>query len=261
MLHLQKILFPVDFSERAIGASHYVRAMTERFHSDLTLLHVVEPSTHDSAAVDKVALRKLELQQFLQTELRPFRVSRIVREGDPARIVVSLAQSEKMDLIMMPTHGWGVYRRFILGSVTAKVLHDAACLVWTCSHAEQASREKAVCRKILCAVDLGPMSKRILDLAYDLAQLNRASLVLVHVCQTLELEARERAAALAAQVHPVPEIAIGAGDVAATLQRIAAEQNADLVVIGRSTADAMLGRLRSNAYSIIRQTPCPVISV
>ncbi len=38
----------------------------------------------------------------------------------------------------MPTHGYGPFRRFILGSVTAKVLHDADCPVWTGVHLEEA---------------------------------------------------------------------------------------------------------------------------
>jgi len=40
----------------------------------------------------------------------------------------------------------------------------------------------------------------------------------------------------------------------------AERQEADLVVIGRGS-DTLLGRLRTNAYSIIRQSPCPVVSV
>ena len=37
--------------------------------------------------------------------------------------------------------------------------------------------------------------------------------------------------------------------------------DADLVVIGRGVSNGILGRLRTNAYSIIRQSPCPVVSV
>jgi hypothetical protein len=38
-----------------------------------------------------------------------------------------------MDLIVTPTHGYGLFRRFLFGSATLKVLHDAACPVWTAS--------------------------------------------------------------------------------------------------------------------------------
>ena len=46
MLTLKKILFPVDFSERASGAAHYVEAFTGRFNAELTLLHVVESADY-----------------------------------------------------------------------------------------------------------------------------------------------------------------------------------------------------------------------
>ena len=36
----------------------------------------------------------------------------------------------------MPTHGFGPLRRFLLGSVAAKVLHDAQCPVWTSVHTD-----------------------------------------------------------------------------------------------------------------------------
>jgi hypothetical protein len=39
------------------------------------------------------------------------------------------------------------------------------------------------------------------------------------------------------------------------------ELNADLLVIGRASASEFLGRLEMTEYSIIRQSPCPVISV
>ena len=43
------------------------------------------------------------------------------------------ARDEKVDLIVMSTHGHGVLYRFLLGSVAAKVLHDSDCPVWTTS--------------------------------------------------------------------------------------------------------------------------------
>jgi nucleotide-binding universal stress UspA family protein len=49
----------------------------------------------------------------------------VVLQGDPARQFVDFAHSSNTDLIVMPTHGYGQFRQFILGSITAKVLHDA----------------------------------------------------------------------------------------------------------------------------------------
>jgi nucleotide-binding universal stress UspA family protein len=42
---------------------------------------------------------------------------------------------------------------------------------------------------------------------------------------------------------------------------VAARQDADLVVIGRSPAEGFLGRLRANAYAIVSDSPCPVVSL
>ena len=41
----------------------------------------------------------------------------------------------------------------------------------------------------------------------------------------------------------------------------ALEDEADLILIGRGVIQGMLGRLRSEAYTIIREAPCPVISI
>jgi nucleotide-binding universal stress UspA family protein len=278
MLRLHKILFPVDLSERSLGAGRCVQAFAERFDAEVILLHVVEPSTYDTSVLDKVAVRKVELQLFLSAEFRPFRVQRLVLEGDPTRKIVEIAKLESVDIIMMPTHGWGVYRRFILGSVTAKVLHDVDCPVWTCGHAEQPPNPGQLqCRKILAAIDFGPEGARVLAWARNLAEAYRAELSVAHVCQTVDLgttglpgndmthllitRAKDAISGLFEQMKLTSEIHVASGEVATTLQRVAREVKADLVIIGRSTDTAVLGRLRSNSYSIIRQAPCPVISV
>ena len=57
----------------------------------------------------------------------------------------------------MPTHGYGPFRRFILGSNTAKVLHDADCPGLDRSAPGESRRLCAApLGHILCAVDLGP---------------------------------------------------------------------------------------------------------
>ena len=51
------------------------------------------------------------------------------------------------------------------------------------------------------------------------------------------------------------------GDVAPVVRSSAEEQQADLVVIGRGVLQEMFGRMRTHVYSVIREAPCPVISV
>jgi nucleotide-binding universal stress UspA family protein len=51
------------------------------------------------------------------------------------------------------------------------------------------------------------------------------------------------------------------GDAPHVVCGAAESRQADLLVIGRGSAAGMFGRLRTSAYAIIRQSPCPVVSV
>src|ERR1022692_5078868 len=98
--------------------------------------------------------RTADLEAFSCTAPADAAVRRVVLEGDPTQTVVQFASSENCDLIVMPTHGYGPFRRFLLGSVTAKVLHDAICPVWTGPHMERAPDYATVhFRNIVCALD------------------------------------------------------------------------------------------------------------
>ena len=56
-------------------------------------------------------------------------------------------------------------------------------------------------------------------------------------------------------------LCIAYGSAGAAVRKAAHDLQADIVITGRGRVQAPLGRLRSNAYAIIRETPCPVISV
>jgi nucleotide-binding universal stress UspA family protein len=167
MQSVTRILLPVDFSERSVGAAHYGGSLACHFGCQLVLLHVLAPPQYEFGAVDiagsmlaelcrdRVVEANTDLASFMASELAGIDVRRIVLEGDPSGSIVDFAHNEHCDLIVMPTHGYGPFRRFILGSNTAKVLHDADCPVWTGVHLEDAPAAISIpIRNILCAVDL-----------------------------------------------------------------------------------------------------------
>ena len=124
-----KILVPVAFSGRCEGAAQYAEALACHFHAELALLHVVAPVpaywcpdavvVSPEANEEVVAQSKAELDRFLGNGLQGISVTRVVEEGDPAQEIVEYAHNGKFDLIVMPTHGYGPFRRFLLGSVSA----------------------------------------------------------------------------------------------------------------------------------------------
>lgn len=57
------------------------------------------------------------------------------------------------------------------------------------------------------------------------------------------------------------EVDLETGDISKVVCSAAGRLQADLLVIGRGSAEGVLGRLRTHAYAIIREAPCPVVSV
>lgn len=289
MLNFKKILFPVDFSDRCRGAAHYVSALAGRFRSKVILLHVAEspfgePGDIEFGALassvyweDRAARTRQFLDNFLAEELAHIDAERRVETGDAARTIVEIAEKESVDLIMMPTHGYGGFRRFILGSVTAKVLHDAGCPVWTGVHLEDAPPlERIEVRSIGCAVDLTETTTPAVASAARLAEDYGAKLTLIHAIpgstafpdkqldselrHNLAETARSQMETMRAAAGLPAEICIQAGDTHRVVAACAASAKADLLVVGRGRHGG-LGRLRTHAYAIIRESPCPVISI
>jgi nucleotide-binding universal stress UspA family protein len=209
----------------------------------------------------------------------PKGVRRTVMEGDPARVIADYAASEHCDLVMMPTHGYGPFRRFLLGSVTAKVLHDANCPVCTGPHMEKApDYAQMQFRQVVCAIDLGPHSKNVLCYAGHFAKALGASLVALHAIPAsstrlggfyfdpewgiqLAKAARERIGFLLHDLNLTGVVAVESGDTPVVVRTAAQEAGADLLVIGRGSTHRAHGHLPTNSYAIIREAPCPVIAL
>lgn len=284
---LKRILLPVEFSERCVGAGRYARALANQFHSQVILLHVVESRLGYGGAeigapgpdwVEKIREeRENMLRSFLEEEFRGMPVTRILLDGDPAKRIVEYAHQESVDLIVLPTHGYGPFRRFLLGSVVAKVLHDADCPVFTGVHMEEAPPPVDIrFEKIVCALDLGPQSSKVLAWAAGFAQAAGSQLTLVHVAKAPAVvtvaspseeepeaiqQAREGLGDLRREAGIDAEIEVETGELTEIIYECAARRGADLLVIGRGTSKGIIGRLRSNAYELIRESPCAVVSV
>lgn len=291
MISFPRILFPVDLSQQSREAASFVTALAKRYQSQVSLLHVVEvpPSWYGAsgeAAIccwmdmpELMETRRNELAAFRKEELGDIPVEPCVQSGDAAAIINRVAHQKHVNLIMMPTHGYGPLRGLLLGSVTSKVLHDAECPVWTVTHAGQSSvPPESEWREIVCAIGADPAKDLpLLQWAGQFASEQNASLQLVHAVQGFEEDpsnrledplrefifsvARERIAALQEQARTNLVVTIEAGRTGQVVRDLALRQQADLVVVGRGVIQKPLGRLRSNAYAIIRDAPCPVISV
>jgi nucleotide-binding universal stress UspA family protein len=136
--------------------------------------------------------RERLLEEFSRTHLASLKRTTRLEDGDPARVIDWVAQRENTDLIVMPTKGLGRFRRMLLGSVTAKVLHDVGCPVFTSAHEPGPESGSPVgYRSIVCAVELNPEADAILKAAAFLAQAYGARICLLNIESSLHGHDRE----------------------------------------------------------------------
>ena len=216
-------------------------------------------------------------------------------EGDPCTTILEKAVSGGADLIALGTHGRRGFDRWLMGSVAERILAKAHCHVLTVAAPPESAAGRPRprtkpdrTRRILCALDLSEHSARTLAYASFLAARASARLSTLFVADELypwgepgealspdpfaeefrmarEKEARAKLDAL------VPASAEGMGEIdriVATgvphreILRVAAEHGADLLVMGVHGRAALgVSFLGSTARHVVREAPCPVITV
>jgi nucleotide-binding universal stress UspA family protein len=284
---IQKILFPVDFSASCTALAPLVGREAAIFSAKVTLLHVVEPAASGfdlmvrpmrEVEEDHEQAARTRLEAFLKSELPAPHSERLLLVGDPATQIAEAADQRSFDLIVMPTHS-GIFRRTLLGSTTAKVLNDADCPVLTTRHAETISPRPLEHREWLCAVGLRPDSERVLRYAGQMAEAVHANLTLVHAIapsesghpigldlkdrmqSAEEKSARRRIAELQRTVGSDARVVVVIGPIRDALVEAASKLRTDALIIGRSPQPGSVGRMRDLTYAMVRDAPCPVLSV
>jgi nucleotide-binding universal stress UspA family protein len=295
LVNVGKILLPVSLPEVFERTSRRLVQQTawlaRRFQAEIVLLHVITPlsypmgfleSGHEITARDLhahvVQRAQAAMEQTSWPEFEGLTVSRELRRGDPAQEILDLVDSGSIGLIAMETAGYGEIYRFLMGSVTAKVLHECPCPVWTGAHLEEAPEPDFSIRRILCCLDLTPHNRRTLLLAAEMAAALGATLTLVHVTSSVEVYgpggmhvdedwkarivgfAAEAISKLQREAGTNFDVLIDSGHVPQALNRAAERTQADVLVVGRVPGRSHLGD-NGEGYGIIRQSLVPVLSV
>ncbi len=142
-MELRKVLWPTDFSANAEKALGYVTSLSEKYQTEVHVLYVIpELALHDSwygefdkSHIDKIQewerkTAKKRLDQVCEQYLQgcPLYVKHIAT-GDPAEEIIKLVEREKMDMVIMASHGRK--GRFHFGSVAEKVVKNSPVPVIT----------------------------------------------------------------------------------------------------------------------------------
>ena len=198
MIHIRRILCPIDFSDFSRHAFHHAVAIASWYDATVSVFHVSTPAPFLMYAPGPVAIPATILapegRERVVSSMREFAepapaasvpLTFDVSEGNAATEILANAASTGTDLIVMGTHGRSGFERLLLGSVTEKVLRTAACPVLSVPpHAPDAASPAAVLyRRILCGVDFSDCSMHALNYAMSLAQEANAKLTVLHVVE------------------------------------------------------------------------------
>jgi nucleotide-binding universal stress UspA family protein len=146
----ERILIPLDGSKVGETALHNVEDLVVRLSSntkvEIILLQVISDLTFD-VLTDSVAAQlpysendiniiKRSIQEYLDKIAQSLKAkgilaSTMIVEGNTAEEIIKAAQNKKADLIAMSSHGRSGFRRWALGSITDKVLHESKIPVLT----------------------------------------------------------------------------------------------------------------------------------
>jgi nucleotide-binding universal stress UspA family protein len=300
MIEIRRILCPTDLSDIAPRTFENALALARFHRAEVELLYVSEPLLPGPAGpvsyppwsvLDPAVRGRLgaALEALVASAApRGIPVTPKVVEGRVVAEVLSRARSWPADLIVMGTHGRGGFERFVLGSVTEKVLRQAPCPVLTVPPpASSVHPEGSVLfRRIVCPVDFSAASLAALDHGLKLAEESCAEIHVLHVIEwlaeedptahiagfdvpefrrQLQLDAERRLAKLVpdeARNWCKPRELVTGGRPWREILRVAEGQNAELIVMGvRGRNPIDLALFGSTTHHVVRSARCPVLVV
>lgn len=140
-IDLNRILVPIDFSDHSRKALRYAIPFAEQFGATVDLVYVVEPTVYPAdfsfgqvgfpAIEDELRKRGAEeLDELVEKEIgKRVKARRAVRTGKAFYEILLYAREEKIDLIIIATHGHTGIEHVLFGSTAEKVVRKAPCPV------------------------------------------------------------------------------------------------------------------------------------
>ena len=282
----KSILCPVDFSAYSTLAVRYAAALAGEYRAKLIVYHSVPDLAQVSSYLEGnyiqtvtealLASGREKLEEY-SSVLIPGSVAstRMIGSGSAPEAILQLAEKEKVDLIVMGTHGYSGYQKYLMGSVTNRVLHKCAIPVLAVCKPyhhfiHEGAEHPVSIRRILCAVDLEPNSRKVAQMGIALRRAYRSEIHFLYVSkkgdelstdqtpihfmrQFIELEQEDWSTV---QLHT------GMGDPAQEILKAAEHYGTDLVIMGHHTRrpieEYLLGSVTKR---VIPECPCPVLVV
>jgi len=299
---LKSVLIATDFSEASEKPLCHALAIARCYGAKFYLAHVVSslgftlagPSA--IAAVEEAVCRdaaQLEDDLVRSGALSGLQHQIVIRQGEVWPELEAIIRQEKIDLIIIGTHGRHGMGKLLLGSVAEQIFRQADCPVLTVgpgAYAQPRIETPRANRTCLLATDFGDASLHALPYAISFANQFEAKLVLLNViplipmaaephwCTARDAAQRQEIARIAtlrrleeltrnARLEVRPEFHVefeSASPVSETILQAAQEPRVDLIVMGlhRSTHIGTVSHMSwTTAYEVVCRAACPVLTV
>jgi nucleotide-binding universal stress UspA family protein len=299
-ISVKNVLFATNFSETAEAALPYAMAICRRFGSTLHSVHVLSETSalFMTGGVDYVSVSTIYEDAYTDAKERldqmALRLEGIphrnhVRHGFLWKNLAAIIAENKIDLIVVGTHGRTGLGKFVLGSVAEDILRHAPCPVLTIGpkvlgraklpafprHGRDLAPLELDLRQIVFASNLSENSTLTAKAAVSLAEEFHARLTLLHVMEDytqlgrrpgpIEEGVRRLRALIPgyANLKCTPETVLEFGFPSARILEVAAERESDLIVLGaRAAAEVGTTRLPwTTAHHVIANAHCPVLTI
>jgi nucleotide-binding universal stress UspA family protein len=297
----RNILFPTDFTPHARSALKYAAAFARHRSGRVVLLSVQTAQPPANLMTIPAALLDAEDTHWLgqlraqvkdlltDPLLEGLEVEPVIVAGEPAHEIANAVGDYDIDLVTVVTHGRRGLARALWGSTAEEIIAEAPCPVLTIrppqhDFVESRGHQAEVrLNRILLATNLRPSSIAASHLARELAAATNAELHAVYVLgdyfeqisvmfpegghsalSRMRAEVKDRMQTFAGEGDTHVLTHIEEGRPYAEIVRLAAETDADLIVIGTSVHASLFGgapALGSEIERVVRNAPCPVLCV
>ncbi|MEI6046166.1 MAG: universal stress protein [Chloroflexota bacterium] len=202
-----KLMVPLDGSLLAEKALPYAITLANRFGAELLLMRVSEVPAlvsdtpeHELEVIHAAEIYLAEVQKFitaptLNPHLEAKQVQTLVAYGESVREIAEIAPFEKVDLILMTTHGRTGLSRLVLGSVATSIIQHSklpVILIRPEKLEEMETLTKTLTtptsfspdengRRVLVTLDGSPEAESVLVPALEMAHKLEAALYLIRV--------------------------------------------------------------------------------
>lgn len=274
----RNILFATDLSTAAEKALPYALEIVRHYGAMLYVVHAITPAGYPYAPV--AAWPKLEEQEARFRETARLRLEdrldgishqTTFRPGQVLPVLQEMIEGQRIDLLVIGTHGRTGMEKVVLGSIAESIFRDAACPVLTVGPRTTTDAHSAAgLARIVYASDFSAESLAAVPYAISLSREHRAQLILLNCLEEggeprMMLRTLRELVPFGSDLRDEPICVVEQGPHGKKIPEACEAHGADLLVLGASVekhklAGKQLFR-RSALYQIVTQSTCPVLTI